>query len=167
MRPEARPWIALALALLLAGCGFQFRDAGQWPASLDAVQVRAAPQARDFALALRRALRDKGATLTEEAAAARLVIEVADASRARRITALSAAGTATEYEVVYEARVSARDSAGGIVLAAQTMQERRSYAYDPARALGLDQQEDRMIQIMERQVAEEVVRRLVMLLRKE
>lgn len=163
MRPDARLCIALALALLLAGCGFQFRDSGQWPAAYGAVLVNEVPPARDFALALRRALQEKGATLTEKSAEARLIIDVKDVTRERKVTALNTAGKATEYEVIYQVRFSARHGDGKAVLPVQAVQDRRNYAYAPARALGHDQQEDRMIQAMVRQVAAEVVRRLAML----
>ncbi len=143
MRP-ARSLAVLALALLLAACGWQLRGAGGGGFADVSVAVEGAVGNRILDQVAAR-LRDLGADVVPSASDARLVIKVAEADSRRRTVATDADGFASEYELRYRMRFSV--SPGGeagpetVGLPSQTVQTSASYPASPQDLQGQDAEE--------------------------
>jgi len=135
----------VALALLLAACGWQLRgaDGGGFEAVPIAVEGAVGNRLLDQVSAR---LRDLGADVVPSAADARLVINVAEADSRRRTVATDADGFASEYELRYRLRFSA--SPGGEAgpqtrgIVSQTVQTTASYPANPQDLQGQDAEEE-------------------------
>ena len=104
MRPElARIGLVLALALLLAACGFQLRGSVAWPPSLTPLHVDGAGLTPEFERFLVPALRRAGADVTTGTgdAAARPRLEIVRVDDTRDLTALGAGSTTREFTLSY------------------------------------------------------------------
>lgn len=152
-------WLLLALSLALQGCGFQLRSAEVWPPSLQPVATDSVPQGRDFVLLLRRALSEQGVVLNGVAA---VRITVLAEQYQRQIQSLDEAGRASVYQLDYQVTLKLEGAKGEPLIEAEQYRSQRSYAYDPARALGHQWQEEQMVKRMRQQAIERFMRRVAL-----
>ncbi len=152
-------WLLLALLLALQGCGFQLRSAEAWPPSLQPVATESVPQGRDFVLLLRRTLSEQGVALSGAATAR---ITVLDEQYKRQIQSLDEAGRVSVYQLDYQVTLKLDDAQGAPLIEAKQYRFQRSYAYDPARALGHQWQEEQMVKRMRQQAVERFMRRVAL-----
>ncbi len=137
--------LAVALALLVAACGWQLRGAGGGGFEGVPVAIDGSIDNR-FSNRLAERLRDLDALVVEEPADARVVIEILEASSRRRTVATDADGFASEYELRYRIRFSL--NAGGkagpdpATIASQTVRTSASYPADPSNLQGRDAEEE-------------------------
>jgi LPS-assembly lipoprotein len=138
MADPHRAWLrygalALLLAVLLGGCGFQLRGSESWPAALARLHVGGPELRADFARVLRPALRARGATLVgaDEHPTARL--EVLAFNEERRLLSAAAGSDLREYELWVSVRyriVPAGTAAGDAV--ERRVVARRDYLHRPS-----------------------------------
>lgn len=160
--PRKHHVTGLLLALLiinLQGCGFQLRTAPAWPASLQPVATDSIPQGRDFVLLLRRTLQQQGVLLSGHVAARIVVI---DEQHKRQIQSLDNLGRVNVYQLNYEVILKLDNADGQPLIEAEPYRSQRSYAYDPARALGNQWQEEQMIKRMRQQAIEHFMQRVAL-----
>ncbi len=160
--PHKHHFIGLLLALLiisLQGCGFQLRTAPVWPTSLQPVATDSIPQGRDFVLLLRRTFSEQGVVLTGSAAARVVVI---NEQHQRQVQSLDSQGRVNVYQLNYEVVLKLDDADGQPLIEAESYRSQRSYAYDPARALGNQWQEQQMIKRMRQQAIERFMQRVAL-----
>lgn len=160
--PHKHYFIGLLLALLiinLPGCGFQLRTAPAWPALLQPVATDSIPQGRDFVLLLRRTLSEQGVTLNGQAVAR---IVVVDEQHKRQVQSLDNQGRVNVYQLNYEVTLKLDDADGEPLVEAEPYRFQRSYAYDPAQALGNQWQEQQMIKRMRQQAIERFMQRVAL-----
>lgn len=137
--------LAVALALVVAACGWQLRGAGGGGFEGVSVAIGGSIDNR-FSNRLAERLRGLDATVVEQAADARVVIEIIEASSRRRTVATDADGFASEYELRYQIRFSLR--AGGragpdqATISSQTVRTSASYPADPGNLQGRDADEE-------------------------
>ncbi len=149
----------MTLLVNLPGCGFQLRTTPAWPASLQPVATDSIPQGRDFILLLRRTLSEQGVALNGQAAAQ---IVVVDEQHKRQIQSLDNQGRVSVYQLNYEVILKLNGADGELLIEAEPYRFQRSYAYDPARALGNQWQEQQMIKRMRQQAIERFMQRVAL-----
>lgn len=126
--------LVLALALVVAGCGWQLRGAAgggfeDVPVAIEgSVGNRVVDQVAE-------SLRDLGGETVSSAAQARFVLQIDEADSRRRTVATDSRGFATEYELTY--RIAFRLVPGGLAEpgqlegARQTVQTSGAYPVNP------------------------------------
>lgn len=120
---------ALALLLVLGGCGFHPRGAHRLPAELASLQLVVTPPEPRFAARLERSLRLSGVEVVERAGAWSL--HVTTPQPASRNVALDRGARSAEQEMRLEMHYELRDPDGTVVVGPRTLKASRVYAYDP------------------------------------
>jgi LPS-assembly lipoprotein len=146
--------------LYLSSCGFHLRGAGGavLPESLATLRVTMPGRGPDdpAVVAVRRALADAGARLTDAAGARTLVL-----SDERVETQVVSVSTVTakvnEYRLRYG--ISFRLD-GESKTAPQTVRLQREYTFDPTQVLAKEQEERELLREMQADAAQQIVRRL-------
>lgn len=154
----ARPLIILALAMLMAACGFHLR--GPRPLPFQTLHLGVSAYS-ELGADLRRQIRaNGGTTLTEKAADAEVAVQVLSEGREKIILSLDTAGKVREYELRqrFAFRVVARD--GREVLPATTLVVRREMSFNDGQVLAKEQEEVMLYREMQNDVADQVLRRL-------
>lgn len=146
----------LAVAGLLAGCGFQLRGQAQLP--FTAAHVEAA---RGSALAegLRQSLRGQD-KLTEQSEGAPVRIRLGKETRQKNILSLSGAGKVREYRLEYRVELSAYNAAGLELIAPAQIYLTREFSYSDTEVLAKESEEAALNRAMEREALRQVLRRL-------
>lgn len=151
---------AVVVAAALAACGFQLRGTGGalLPESLATLRVTMPGRGPDdpAATAVRRALTDAGARLTESADVRTLVL-YDERIETQVISVSTVTAKANEYRLRYG--ISFRlDNAGEF--APQTIRLVREYTFDPTQVLAKEQEERELVREMQVDAAQQIVRRL-------
>ena len=125
----------LAVALLLAGCGFHLQGAFVTPPEMERTYIRAADDRSLFYREFSEALRSAGVQLVDDARNATATFAILHDRTDQRVLSVSARNVPTEYEVYY-AIVYTIDSGAKNLLEPQTLTLTRDYTYDPTLVLG-------------------------------
>ena len=156
-----RPVVALLLAALVAGCGWQLRGSYDLPGALVPIAV----EAGGVGGALRESLRVSGALAraTDEAPASR--VEILEESDSRRVISVDPQGKVDEYELRYEVRwqltaAGSGDRARRILIAPLTFSANRSYDFDAGSVLSRDEEERILVETMREDLAQRILFRL-------
>jgi LPS-assembly lipoprotein len=148
----------LAASASLASCGFQLR--GQANYAFSSVYVNA-PAYTPFATELRRALAGSGsATVTDNPAAAQVVIDITEVADDKQVLSLSPGGRVQEYALAKAVRFRVRDAQGREWMSSDDIVVRRTYTYDDAERLAREIQEQRLQRDMQTDAVQQIVRRL-------
>src|SRR5690606_32719060 len=94
--------LALAAALLLAGCGFRLQGASALPEGLDRVHVATRDELSAFAVELFRGLERAGAQRAASPGEADAVVRITADKTGRRVLSVSARNTPQEFEIFYQ-----------------------------------------------------------------
>jgi len=155
--------VVLGCLALLAGCGFHLQGtADPLPEDLGRVYVSARDDLSPFAVELRRALERNGAGLAPSAGEADAVIRVRIDRSSRRVLAVSARNTPTEFEIQYVVEYSV-DRGGEEAVPAQRLELTRNFSFDESQLLAKGHEEDVLREAMARDLADLVLRRLASL----
>jgi LPS-assembly lipoprotein len=148
--------LALGLAGLAAGCGFQLRGQAALPFAAAYVDAPA-----DSALAdkLRKDLAGKG-KLAEQRDQAQVVVRLSGERREKAILSLSGAGKVREYRLTHKATLSAATPAGQELLRPAELQMVRDYAYSDSQALAKEAEEAMLRRDMDDELLQQTLRRL-------
>ncbi len=158
--PQPGSWILITLAAVLAaGCGFRLQGTVELPETLGSVYVSTADELTPFSVALRRALRNTGATLAPSAGEAGVVVRVLRDRSGRRVLSVSARNTPQEYEIFYAVDYSV-DRADAEVLPVQSLELTRNMTFDESLLLAKQNEEEILLDAMARDLAGLVMRRL-------
>ena len=152
-----RQWLPLAAAVL-AGCGFQLRQAPRLPFRSMAL-VGFAPQSA-LADALRMQLRDSQVLLLEAPATAQVVFEALTDARERSVVASTAAGQVREVQLRVRLRFRVATPAGKLLLAADELLLSRDMSYSETAALAKAQEEALLYRAMDEDIVGQVMHRL-------
>ena len=160
----ALPALALALALLLAGCGFAPRGALKLPEDLGAIAVTAGDPYSPLVEGLRRDLRRAGVPVAADAeGAARLAISAEEWST--RALSVDAFVATREIETRYAVTFDLVDAAGTRRLEAQRIELSRDYLYDAAEAFGNPGEQEIVQEELRRDMRAAILRRVDLALR--
>jgi len=152
----------LALALLLAGCGFHLRSALSLPPDLGPVQVEGRGRYSPLADALSLSLQRAGATVVEGRAADEQVARLRILSERWGSTPISidAQGRAQEYTLRYAVVFELLRADGEELVPQQAVELARDYIRSPTDLTGADSEQELLTREMERDMVASIVRRI-------
>ena len=149
--------LLLVCLALLAGCGFQLRGHPPLPFASAFVD---APRGSRLAAPLKQALTTQGKVLRERAKDAELHIILSEEGLGKEILALSGGGKVREYRLSYRVTLSAQKPDGGSALLPVRLLATRDFSYSDTDVLAKEGEETQLRLDMEREVLQQVLRRL-------
>jgi LPS-assembly lipoprotein len=149
----------LAVATLLAGCGFHLQGNGALPEGNRKIFVWTADEVTPFAVELRRSIARAGGQIVAAPVEADTVVRIQRDRSGRRVLSVSARNTPQEYEVYYLVDYSV-DRAGKEVLESQPLEMTRNISFDQSQLLAKGREEAILHEAMARDLAMLVTRRL-------
>jgi LPS-assembly lipoprotein len=149
---------ALAVACLLASCGFHLRGAASYRFDTIFVNASGSPP---LGAALQRALADTGsAKVTTDPKVAQVILDLPAVVDDKQVLSLSQSGAVREYELVKRVSFRLHDPEGNDWLPAGDVIVRRAYTFNESEVLARDAQEQRLLREMQQDVVQQLVRRL-------
>lgn len=150
--------LAAALAVLVAGCGFQLRGQATYAFSSIYVSV---PSSQPFGTELRRALESSGGTrVAPGPEAAEVVLDVGRVVDEKTVLSLSSGGRVAEFALAKRVEFRLRDRNGDAWLPTEDVVVRRTFTYDDSERLAREYQEQRLLREMQTDAVQQIVRRL-------
>jgi LPS-assembly lipoprotein len=150
----------VALAALLAGCGFHLQGVSRLPAPFAETSIVATDRYTDFHRALTDALAAAGSRVV--AAGATASVEVLTDDSGQRVLSVSATNTPTEYEVYYTVRYRVRIGERE-ALSPKVLTLTKGYSFNETAVLAKEQEQEQIRAALARELATLVVRRLTAL----
>lgn len=148
----------LMLALALGACGYHLRGEDSGVPGLLPIAVEAPLAHQAFAQQLRQRLVSRG--WAGEADQAKASVVILSEAKGKRVGALSSSGLVSEYVLEYNLRYEVRDTQGGTVQNPRQISYQRIYRFDPAQALAMTWQEERLVQTLRGLATDDIVRAL-------
>lgn len=133
--------VAYGLILLLAGCGFQLQGAFTPPPEMERTYIEASDRHSLLYRELRKAMREAGMQIVDDAAAATATLNLSYDETGQRVLSVSARNVPTEYEVYYTIEYSLY-AGQQTLLEMQSRTLTRDYTYDPTLVLGKAREEE-------------------------
>lgn len=150
---------------ILEGCGFRLRAAPEVDADYMPIYVEAAPGSK-IAAALYTNLGLDSLTTTVDRKAAGLVIRIINEGHSERISAVNSYGKAIGNELHYQVTFEAVGRNLQPIVTSQTINMVRDYVNPDTEVLGKDAEAAMMRQDLEQDVADRIMRRLLLYLQK-
>ena len=158
MRRARVTLLVVSAVLLLAGCGFHLRGAATF--AFDSVYVNSAGSP-SFNNEMRRALTGASvASVSDTAAAARVVLEIPVIQDDKEVLSLSSAGAVREFQLIKRVSFRLHDKDGADWMPAGEIVIRRAFTFNETQALARDLEEQRLQRDMQTDAIQQIVRRL-------
>jgi LPS-assembly lipoprotein len=155
---SASLWLIAFIALVLTGCGFHLRGAATFAFESLYLNSAGPPQ---FNNEMRRALVGAGsATLSENAAAAQVVLDIPVIQDDKEVLSLSSAGAVREFQLIKRVSFRLHDKEGADWMPAGEIVIRRAYTFNETQALARDLEEQRLQRDMQTDAIAQILRRL-------
>jgi len=155
-----RRLVPIALAVLLAGCGFHLRKEAQMPASMKKVHIQIgdanSPLAKDLAKALPRS----GTEIVEDIGPDVAVMNFSANAFSTDVLSVGGNARATEYSLRYHVEFEVQDAGGTALLPKQTIELSRDFTFDASQALGVAAEVDLLTHELQRDMTQTILRRL-------
>lgn len=149
---------ALALAALLAGCGFHLRGEANYP--FQSLYLNAASTV-PFTVELKRSIESSGSTeLAASPAKAQVILDIESVRDDKQILSLSSGGKVAEYLLTKRVVLRVRDNEGNEWLPTTEVVIRRTYTYNDTDTLAKSYEEQRLLHDMQADAVQQIVRRL-------
>jgi LPS-assembly lipoprotein len=150
----------IAVAGVIAGCGFRLQGvADELPVETAQTYLETENPYSEFYDSLRRALRERGASVVETPQDARAILRILEDNAGQRILSVSARNVPREYEVYYVVTFSL-EAEGRPLIEPESLILTRSYTYDETEVLGKSAEENELRQSLAADLARQVVRRI-------
>lgn len=148
--------IITLLALTLSACGFQLR--GIQTVAFQSIHI----QGNTLLISknLKKNLTQVGVKVLSNAEGADLLLELMSEESEKRILSLSGGGTVREFELYYRVHYRTRNPEDAIWSPLQTIEARRDFSYDDANLLAKQAEEKQLNENMQRDVLNNLMRRL-------
>ena len=161
LRSAALTGGALALAPMLAACGFRLRGSARF--AYDSLHLAATtPLAEELRLALRgNGLQVFGPKDPPERA--QVVLLISGEQRARVVVSRTSNGQVRELQLQLSVRVSARSARGVDLITDMLMEQQRDVSYNETVALAKEAEEEILFRDMQSDLTQQLVRRLATL----
>jgi len=158
-RPHSLTWaLGCALALLLAGCGFQLRGAANLP--FDSLYIDI-PQTNLIGAQLARNLRNgSSAKIVDNRAEAQVILTRVREVRAKTILSINSAGRVREFRLRYTFSYSLIDQKGQDVAAPASLSLERDYSFSDDQVLAKESEEALLYRDMQSDLVQQIIRRL-------
>lgn len=138
-----KPFTALLLAAVVAGCGFQLRSAPKVPPEMARTYIATDERRSLFYLRFRRALEEAGAEVVDSAGEATAEFAILRDDTGQRVLSVSARNVPREFEVYYTINYTVRDGER-VLLAPQLQTLTRDYTWNETQVLGKAREEELM-----------------------
>ena len=149
--------LLLALALVLAGCGFRLRGTSEVP--FDTVYLPN-PNA-GLALDLKRNLQaGTRARVVDDPAAAQAIVAFTEETRFKEILSLTGTGRVREFQLRYRVGFRVHDGKGGDYVPQSTIQLTRDVTFNDTEILAKEQEEQLLFRDMQSDMVQQILRRL-------
>ena len=147
----------LALALVLAGCGFRLRGTADVP-----FQTLYVPNATSgIALDLKRNIQaGTHARVVDDAKGADAVLQFTEETRSKEILSLTAQGRVREFQLRYRVGFRVHDGKGQEFLPASSIQLTRDVTFNDTEILAKEQEEQILFRDMQTDMVQQILRRL-------
>ena len=153
-----RAFLATALLLAAAGCGFQLRGTAMLPFETLYMPPATGP---GVALDLKRNIQTGTRTsVVDDPRKAEALLEFAQEAREKVILSLNAAGRVSEFELRYRVIFRVHDGKGGEFLPASTLQLTRSVTFNDAEVLAKEAEEQLLYRDMQFDMVQQIIRLL-------
>lgn len=153
------PVSLLVVALVLQGCGFHLRGMGGVAPLQEVVFIRGGAAEAELMRELRSLVSSSGANLVDQEGAAGVVLVLLSSQFSKRVSAVSSTGRAAEYELRYQVDYGIQ-RAGESLASDQSLLVSRNMLFDESQVLAQSSEEAQLLQEMQREVAQRLLRRL-------
>jgi len=158
VRAGRRLAAVLALALALAGCGFQLRGMQKLP--FETIYLNTPPNS-PLGATLSRQIRSGTDTRTvAQATAANAVLDIISEARDREILTLNAQGRAVEYKLIYRLRFRLHDGKGREYIGPTELRAQRDISINDAQVLAKESEESLLYRDMQTDLVQQLLRRI-------
>lgn len=158
MRISMQLFALLLTALMLSACGFHLHEQTGMP--FNTLYLDAANPNTPFITELRRNLEAKQVRLVNTAKEADVVLQIVFESSNKQILTLGSSGRVNGFRLNYRVSLRAYDLKNQEWIPAEVMEEHRDYSYDDSLILAKEAEESLLVQSMNSDVAQQIVRRL-------
>jgi LPS-assembly lipoprotein len=149
--------LALALALVLAGCGFRLRGTAEVP--FETLYVPGATSG--IALDLKRNIQaGTKARVVDDPGKADAVIQFIEETRQKEILSLTGTGRVREFQLRYRVGFRVHDGKGAEYVPPNTIQLTRDVTFNDAEILAKEQEEQLLFRDMQIDMVQQILRRL-------
>jgi LPS-assembly lipoprotein len=154
---SSRRILALALALVLAGCGFRLRGTAEVP--FESVYVPGATSG--IALDLKRNIQaGTKARVVDDPGTADAVLQFTEETRQKEILSLTGTGRVREFQLRYRVGFRVHDGKGAEYVPPNTIQLTRDVTFNDAEILAKEQEEQLLFRDMQFDMVQQIMRRL-------
>jgi LPS-assembly lipoprotein len=148
----------LAVAALIAGCGFHLR--GDATYAFPTLYV-SSPATQPFVTELKRTLENTDAThVVASAKEAAVTLDIVSVVDDKQVLSLSSGGRVNEYQLIKRVSFNLHDSEGRDWLPAGEITIRRAYTFNESEVLAREAEETRMLKEMQTDAVQQIMRRL-------
>ena len=158
--------LLLIVAGWFAGCGFHLRKPVELPPGMNQIYVKGMTPGSLFVAHLNRTLKLSDGRVTNDLAAAGLVLKIFNDRMNRREVSLSQTGKANEYELTYILDYELQSPDGEKILPRQTIQVIRDYFNPQVNVIGKSSEENVIRNEMYKEAARTLLRRTEVALRR-
>ena len=154
--------MAIALSLLVAGCGFQLRGQADLPFERIYVETQGFSL---FAAELMRVIQSGDAVeVMDSPEEAEVILKVLNERRERKILSLRSSGAVSEFLLVYRVSYRVTDNQNKDLVAPNEISLRRAMTYDDQVILGKESEEELLFRDMQADAVQQMLRRLSVVL---
>jgi LPS-assembly lipoprotein len=153
-------WSALAVVLLLVGCGFHVRGNYRLPDTIGAVFIEVPGYDYDLRHRLQRELGSRGVRLVEDATAADSTLRITSPAFSSRILSVGTDALVREIELRYTLGFEMRRRDGSLLVKPETVELFRDVSYDQSNVLGSEGEANAGRLELQDQAVQQIMRRL-------
>jgi LPS-assembly lipoprotein len=158
MAMQRRALLPLAAVALLAGCGFQLRQAPDF--AFKSIYVGTAPTSA-LGKELKRNIESGGAvSVVTTPAAAQVVLDVLNEQREKVVVGLNASGQVREFELRIRLRFRLRTPDGKELIPESEIVQQQDISYNESAALAKESEEQLLYRSMQTDIVQQLMRRL-------
>ena len=151
------PCALMACALLLAGCGFQVRDAARLPPEMGSTQLVIDDEYSQLARRVRLMLEQSGVRFVEGGEAS-AVLEIPENRVVTEVLTIADNARVREYRVTHTVKFRLIDAQGQELIGWQTLRQAREISFDEQKILATSREQE----YVKKDLAETLARLLVM-----
>lgn len=153
-RSLTRSLIILIFTALLSACGFQLKQSASLPASFGPVSVEGLDRYSSIYRTLRNALKQSDIEISEDSTANHRLLVTA--SRERKVLAVTAAGKASEYELIQSLVYRVVTANGEDLIETRTLSSSAYYTTSTSEVLNDTKQETDIFQRLEQRLIDQM-----------
>ena len=160
MRPLFRTFLALMLATVVAGCGFQLRGTSSGNLPYKTMYI-ALPETADVRIWMQRYIGASGQTkIVDSAKEAEAIFQQMQDSRIKTILSVNAQGRVREYRLQLDYRFRLVNGKGQELVGPNEINLSRDITYDDSTVLAKDLEEGLLWRDMNNDLVNQIIRRL-------